>query len=391
MANKSFIELLQASSTNMLDTIAMVNSGTTDTFQINKQFFLSNQVPFKYVNGNGNIATMFCSDNSITTDQMYSSILGGLQHRIINGSGDGNIGIGNVISGGWQNGIGAPGYGNFIAGGRQNYIEGNRGIPDYNFIGGGFRNTINTSSRSAGALVGSQNSNVSGDAGFCLGVGDSNTIGSRFTLVVGTSNNTGSHTWSYMLGQSNTHSTNNSFLGFSFGLSNQIRGNSNYCDYHFGSKGSISKTTYIYNENSSNGTLGTEVGRYAGVNDFSDDYYGRNNSIIASYYCNLFNPTTNTTRGNHNGFLFESNSSISGSTFTGFMFGTGNTANDKTNAIGIGLKNKTLIANDTTHLEALILMTPLTEYSNNAAAKAGGLIDGQLYRDSSGGIHIVFT
>jgi len=391
MSNKSFIELLQAGSTNMLDTIAMVDSGTTNTYQINKQFFLSNQVPFKYVNGNGNIATMFCSDNAITNQQMYSSILGGLQHRILNTSGDGNIGIGNTIAGGWQNGIGAPGYGNFIAGGRQNTIEGNRGIPDYNFIGGGINNTINTASRSTGALVGSSNSQVSGDGGFCLGVGDSNIVGSRFSIVVGTSNNSGSHTWSYILGQSNTHTTNNSFLGFSFGLGNQIRGNSNYCDYHFGSKGSISKTTYIYNENSSNGTLGTEVGRYAGVNDQSGDYYGRNNSIIASYYCSLFNPQSNTTRGNHNGFLFESNSTISGSTFTGFMFGTGNTATDKTNAIGIGLKNRTLVANDTTHLEALILMTPLTEYANNAAAKAGGLVDGQLYRDNSGGVHIVFT
>jgi len=391
MSNKSFIELLQAGSTNMLDTIAMVDSGTTNTYQINKQFFLSNQVPFKYVNGNGNIATMFCSDNAITNQQMYSSILGGLQHRILNSSGDGNIGIGNTIAGGWQNGIGAPGYGNFIAGGRQNTIEGNRGIPDYNFIGGGINNTINTASRSTGALVGSSNSQVSGDGGFCLGVGDSNIVGSRFSIVVGTSNNSGSHTWSYILGQSNTHTTNNSFLGFSFGLGNQIRGNSNYCDYHFGSKGSISKTTYIYNENSSNGTLGTEVGRYAGVNDQSGDYYGRNNSIIASYYCSLFNPQGNTTRGNHNGFLFESNSTISGSTFTGFMFGTGNTATDKTNAIGIGLKNRTLVANDTTHLEALILMTPLTEYANNAAAKAGGLVDGQLYRDNSGGVHIVFT
>jgi len=388
MANKSFIELLQAGSTNMLDTIAMVDSGTTNTYQINKQFFLSNQVPFKYVNGNGNIATMFCSNNSITNGQMYSSILGGLQNRIV--SSDSSIGVGNTIGGGYQNGITAPGFGNFIAGGRQNYINGNAGS-SYNFIGGGYNNTINTQSRTTGALVGSQNSQVSGDGGFCLGVGDSNIVGSRFSIVVGTSNNSGSHTWSYILGQSNTHSTSNSFLGFSFGIGNSIRGGANYCDYHFGSKGSTSKTTYIYNENSSNGTLGTEVGRYAGVNDFSGDYYGRNNSIIASYYCYLFNPQGNTTRGNHNGFLFESNSTISGSTFTGFMFGTGNTANNKTNAIGIGLKNRTLIANDTTHLEALILMTPLAEYANNAAAKAGGLVDGQLYRDNSGGVHIVFT
>ena len=388
MANKSFIELLQAGTTNMLDTIAMVDSGTTNTYQINKQFFLSNQVPFKYVNGTGNIATMFCSDDAITNGQMYSSILGGLQNRIISESG--NIGVGNTIGGGWQNGISAPGFGNFIAGGRQNFINGDNGS-NYNFIGGGFRNTINTQSRSTGALVGSANSNVSGDAGFCLGVGDSNTIGSRFSIVVGTSNNSGSHTWSYMLGQANSHSTSNSFVGFTFGANNQLLGGANYNDYHFGSRASVLKTTYIYNENSSNGTLGTTTGRYAGVNDFSGDYYGRNNSIIASYECYLFNPTSNTTRGNHNGFLYEQGSTISGSTHTGFMFGTGNTATNKTNAIGIGLKNRTLVANDTTHLEALILMTPLAEYANNAAAKSGGLVDGQLYRDSSGGVHIVFT
>jgi hypothetical protein len=193
------------------------------------------------------------------------------------------------------------------------------------------------------------------------------------------------------MGQSNTHSTSNSFLGFTFGSNNQLRGGSNKNDYHFGSFNSILKTSYIYNDNSSNGTIGSNGVRYAGASDFSGDYYGRNSSIIASYECFLFNPQGNTTRGNHNGFLFEGGSTISGSTSTGFMFGSGNTATDKTNAIGIGLKNRTLVANDSTHLEALILMTPLTEYSNNAAAKAGGLLDGQLYRNNSGAVHIVFT
>jgi hypothetical protein len=62
-----------------------------------------------------------------------------------------------------------------------------------------------------------------------------------------------------------------------------------------------------------------------------------------------------------------------------------------TNAQMIGCNNRTAIAPDSTHLEKLVLMTPLTEYANNAAAKSGGLVDGQLYRNNSGAIHIVFT
>lgn len=387
MANKSFIELLQAGSTNRLDTIAMVNSGTTDTFQINKQFFLSNQVPFKYVNGNGNIATMFCSDNSITEGQMYSSILGGLQHRIISSSS--NIGVGNTIAGGWQNGISAPGFGNFIAGGRQNFIEGDNGS-NYNFIGGGFRNTINTQSRSTGAAVGASGCNVDNDGGFGLVTGENNNLRGRWAILGGSSN-TFEITWGMTQGLGNTSAAGNSFMAFTFGDYNQIRGAAFHTDYHFGSSSCILRTQYIYNVRSNNGTLGSYNSTYANASGSTGNFYGRNNSIIGSVSSTMLNPTTNTTRGDFNGILFSSGSTISGSSQTGLLFSSGSTAIDKTNAIGIGLKDRTLIANDTTHLEALILMTPLTEYPNNAAAKAGGLLDGQLYRDSSGGVHIVFT
>jgi hypothetical protein len=71
--------------------------------------------------------------------------------------------------------------------------------------------------------------------------------------------------------------------------------------------------------------------------------------------------------------------------------GSGNTMSNMTNAHMIGCIDRTAIAPDSTHLEKLILMAPLTEYSNNAAAKAGGLVDGQLYRNNSGAVHIVFT
>jgi len=137
--------------------------------------------------------------------------------------------------------------------------------------------------------------------------------------------------------------------------------------------------------------LGSFNSTYANASGSTGNFYGRNNSIIGSVSSTILNPTTNTTRGDFNGILFSSGSTISGSSQTGLLFSSGSTAIDKTNAIGIGLKDKTLIANDATHLEALVLMTPLTEYANNAAAKAGGLLDGQLYRDNSGAVHIVFT
>lgn len=388
MSNKSFIELLQASSTNMLDTIAMVDSGTTNTYQINKQFFLSDIVPFKYAKGSGNIVTGYNSDASIDNTQMFSSILGGIDNGIFSVSGIN--GFGNTIGGGWQNFIRTPGYGNFIAGGRQNEILGTSQTSSYNFIGGGYNNTINTSSRTTGSIVGGSGCNMTGDAGFGLVTGENNTLTGRWA-VVGGSNSTFDITWGVMFGQGNTSTAGNSFNAITLGDFNQIRGASFYSDYHLGSSNCILRTQYIYNDRSNNGTLGSNNCTYANASGSTSNYYGRQNSIIASLYSTLLNPTSNTSRGDFNGILFSSGSTISGSSQTGLLFSSGSTAVDKTNAIGIGLKNRTLVANDSTHLEALILMTPLTEYANNAAAKAGGLVDGQLYRDNSGAVHIVFT
>jgi hypothetical protein len=113
----------------------------------------------------------------------------------------------------------------------------------------------------------------------------------------------------------------------------------------------------------------------AGVGDWNR-HFGNNGNITTSSYAAILN-------GSGHNITSSNNSAIIG--------GTGNTISSKANAVMIGCINRTAIAANSTHLEALILMNPLTEYANNAAAKGGGLVDGQLYRDNSGGVHIVFT
>jgi hypothetical protein len=60
------------------------------------------------------------------------------------------------------------------------------------------------------------------------------------------------------------------------------------------------------------------------------------------------------------------------------------------NAVVLGNSLTSVVAN-TTHVNALYIATPPPTYSNNANAKAGGLVDGQVYKDSNGHLHIVFT
>jgi hypothetical protein len=60
------------------------------------------------------------------------------------------------------------------------------------------------------------------------------------------------------------------------------------------------------------------------------------------------------------------------------------------NAVVLGNGLSSVVPN-TTHVQNLFLSTPLLEFSNNADAKTGGLIDGQIFRDNNGRIHIVFT
>lgn len=90
-----------------------------------------------------------------------------------------------------------------------------------------------------------------------------------------------------------------------------------------------------------------------------------------------------------NAIVIGKSNCYSGTTANGIIIGYGNTLRHSGSTI-IGTSITSSVA-DTTHLRALFLTAPLTEYSNNAAAKSGGLIDGQLYRDNSGAVHIVYT
>jgi hypothetical protein len=90
-----------------------------------------------------------------------------------------------------------------------------------------------------------------------------------------------------------------------------------------------------------------------------------------------------------NAIVVGKSNCYSGNTANGIIIGFNNTLRHSGSTI-IGTSITSSVA-DTTHLRALFLTAPLTEYSNNGAAKAGGLIDGQLYRDNSGAVHIVFT
>ena len=86
------------------------------------------------------------------------------------------------------------------------------------------------------------------------------------------------------------------------------------------------------------------------------------------------------------------NTISSSGNYNSMLGGRGNTISGTTSgATMIGCVNEVAFVNDAVHLEKLVIMSPLTQYANNAAAKAGGLLDGQLYRDNSGAVHIVFT
>ena len=135
-----------------------------------------------------------------------------------------------------------------------------------------------------------------------------------------------------------------------------------------GSQAHKSWGTYNFNLGQSNQTQGI-TGAFI---------YGKNSTISNGTWNSILGGSDNSisSSGNYNAIIGGYNNTITGTTSGATM---------------IGCNSKAAFIPDATHLEKLVLMTPLTEYANNAAAKAGGLLDGQLYRDNSGGVHIVFT
>jgi hypothetical protein len=102
--------------------------------------------------------------------------------------------------------------------------------------------------------------------------------------------------------------------------------------------------------------------------------------------------TTNTLRSPYGSIIGNNNNISSTEYYNNIIGGNSNIISGTTSGATIlGCYNRTAFVNDAVHLEKLVIMTPLTEYANNAAAKAGGLVDGQLYRDNGGKVHIVFT
>jgi hypothetical protein len=306
-------------------------------------------------NFNGNpYGVLIGSGHRADTNGFYNSVLGGVNNTISGATSNSFIG----------NGVGLTSVrtGDIIINSSGNTIT---GTGEYKISIGGFGNTI-SGSGTFGTIINGNSNSITGGINNAIIGGQSNTNSSTRGFIAGGINNTATGTNNFVAGESNNASGWNAYI---IGYNNQ---------------------------NSA------EIGFIGGGN--SCNLQGQTNGIIGAEQTTILGSTTNT-KQNFIGGGFGNNittslrasviggltNAITSSPDSAIIGGTGNTITSKANAVMIGCINRTAIAPDSTHLEALILMNPLTEYSNNAAAKAGGLLDGQLYRNNSGAVHIVFT
>jgi hypothetical protein len=238
----------------------------------------------------------------------------------------------------------------------------------------GYTNTINRNKLNGGSFVMGANNNITGGASDSYFQGGqiingahnqfTNVNGGRSSVILGAFNSINGN---YNFIQGDNGGINGAYSMLIVQNNKQIGSFSNYnfCGGGYGGSIAAGGSHILWGEQSSILTSG----------DYNR-HFGNNGNITSSSHASILN-------GSGHNITSSNNSAIIG--------GTGNTISSKANAVMIGCINRTAIAPDSTHLEALILMNPLTEYSNNAAAKAGGLLDGQLYRNNSGAVHIVFT
>ena len=287
----------------------------------------------------------FGDDNDITTSS-YSGIFGGRQNRIT-GSGNRNVIIGSSAStiNNLSDVIMLGTNGRTATTSATTYVENIRGFRNFNF-----GDITNTDTSTNGGIAG----------------GQSNTNSSTRGVIAGGNDNTASGTNNFIAGQNNTASGWNAYiLGYNNQVSAEIGfvGGGNSCNL----------------QGQTNGIIGAEQSRILGSTSNTKQSFiggGFGNQINTSLRASIIAGQSNT---------------ITSSPDSAIIGGTGNTISNKSKVVMLGCNGRTAIVPDATHLEALVLMTPLTEYANNAAAKAGGLLDGQLYRDNSGAVHIVFT
>jgi hypothetical protein len=220
-----------------------------------------------------------------------------------------------------------------------------------------------TAAYNGGIVLGGNTSRATSIGAITLGNSNERNLGSGYSSILGYGNKIGDApnfnpgpynnivaSFSVINGDSSAYGYNNIFGG----SGNYITGNTENTFIGNGFNLTSVRTGDVIINNSGNTITGT------GTYKLSIGGFG--NTISSS--------------GNYNSMIGGSGNTISGTTSGATM---------------IGCVNRTAIAPNSTHLEKLILMAPLTEYSNNGAAKAGGLVDGQLYRDNSGAVHIVFT
>ena len=287
-----------------------------------------------------------------------------------------------------------------VLGGRYNEINGimynSAAKPYYDAIIGGNNNTIGTY-QTGSTIVGSSYSTITGSP-----VNNSNIIGGTLNKISNGSNS------NIIGGNGNTMNGSESFIGGGFGNTinapngaafgggQTLNGAYSFAVGYGNSCNSWNSYAIGYS-NQANGEISFVSGNQSRVE-------GQTCAIVGAEQSRIWGSTTymkhsfigggwynQITTSEQSGMLGGFTNTMTSSNRASIIGGSGNTISSKTNAHMIGCVGRTAIAADSTHLEKLILMAPLTEYANNGAAKAGGLVDGQLYRDNSGGVHIVFT
>jgi hypothetical protein len=274
-----------------------------------------------------------------------------------------------------------------IVGGQINQIQGGT----HNFIGGGYNNILNSNTRNNYAIVGGADNTADSESGYGLMTGQYNINQGRWGFVAGRGNTINQNNAQFCLGWGNTMTGDNSdTLGIFGSYSNTLDVSSTQAATIIGSSNSQLRTRGTYGQHNGSTIFGSNASYIKESPSTNNKYSGSRTGIILSNESGIYN-SNSANYLDHNLILSSSASTIYDSSQSQIIGGVGNTISGKTQAVMIGTSGRTAIASYSTHLEALILMKPLTEYANNAAAKSGGLVDGQLYRDNSGGIHIVFT
>jgi hypothetical protein len=265
----------------------------------------------------------------------------------------------DAIIGGNNNTIGTYITGSTIVGSSYSTITGSP-VNNSNIIGGTLNKISNGSNSN---IIGGNGNTMNGSESF-IGGGFGNTINAPNGAAFG-GGQTLNGAYSFAVGYGNSC---NSWNSYAIGYSNQANGEISFVS---GNQSRVEGQTCAI--------VGAEQSRIWGSTT-----YMKHSFIGGGWYNQI---TTSEQSGMLGGFT----NTMTSSNRASIIGGSGNTISSKTNAHMIGCVDRTAIIPDATHLEQLVLMRPLTEYANNGAAKAGGLLDGQLYRDNSGGIHIVFT